>query len=156
MHAHAHAHPPLQVPCALPAVGIASHLDTAATTSACRLAFHGCMLKALSTEELRALKIFKHKSKEGQVDRVLDAHTVICKGLFKPGTDMNLFVGMSVQLGGSGPIGRIEGTFGKSKFKCVFPPNEKGLAGLQEACHKQKLFLRYRRFVFDPQKKMIQ
>ena len=46
-----------------------------------------------------------------------DATTVICKSLFKPGTDMNLFVGMSVQLGDDGPMGRIEGTFGKTKFK---------------------------------------
>ena len=125
------------VPCALPSVAIASHLDADASGSACRLAFHGRMLAAISADEMRELRIFKSKVKEGQVERVHDETTVICKNLFKPGTDMNLFVGMSVQLGGSGPIGRIEGTFGKSKFKCVFPPNEKGLAGLQEACHKQ-------------------
>ena len=30
------------------------------------------------------------------------------------------------------------------------------MAALQEACHKNKLQLRYKRFVFDPEKKMIQ
>jgi selenocysteine-specific elongation factor len=144
------------VPCALPAVGIGSHLDAATTSASCRLAFHGLMLRAISNDELRALKIFKRKYKEGQIERVQDATTVICKNLFKPGTDMNLFVGMSVQLGESGPVGRIDGTFGKTKFKCVFPENERGLEGMQEACKKAKLVLRYKRFVFDAQKRMIQ
>ena len=144
------------VPCALPSIGIASHLDVATSSSACRLAFHGLMLKSMSHEELRSLRIFKRKLKEGQIDRVQDERTVICKGLFKAGTDMNLFVGMQVQLGDEGPVGRIEGTFGKTKFKCVFPENEKGIEGLQAACHRAKLFLRYKRFVFDPNKRMIQ
>ena len=94
--------------------------------------------------------------KEGQIDRVQDASTVICKGLFQPGTDMNMFIGMRVQLGNDGLVGRIDGTFGKSKFKCVFPNNEQGIEGLQEACHKARLVLRYKRFVFDPAKRMVQ
>lgn len=73
------------VPCALPAIGIGSHLDGATTSTACRLAFYGRMLRAITNEELRSLSIFKRKSKEGQIDRVQDAHTLICKGLFKPG-----------------------------------------------------------------------
>ena len=81
---------------------------------------------------------------------------MICKNLFRPGTDMNLFLGMAVQLGASGPVGRIDSTFGKTKFKCVFPATERGIEGLQEACHRTKLYLRYKRFVFDPDKKMIQ
>ena len=144
------------VPCALPAVGIASHLDAATTSSSCRLAFHGLMLRSITKEELAALRVFKRKFKEGSVERVQDATTVICKGLFKPGTDMNMFLGMQVQLGDHGPVGRIDGTFGKTKFKCVFPETERGIEGLQEACHKARLYLRYKRFVFDPQKRMVQ
>ena len=144
------------VPCALPAVAIGSHLDGASETSSCRLAFHGLMLRAVSDAELHALKIFKRKVKEGQIERVQDANTVICKALFSPGTDMNLFVGMTVQLGDDGPVGRIDGTFGKTKFKCVFPDSAGGVEGLQEACHKSRLLLRYKRFVFDPAKRMIQ
>ena len=69
---------------------------------------------------------------------------------------MNMFIGMKVQLGDSGPCGRIEGTFGKSKFKVVFDPMEGGVAALQEACKGVRIYLRYKRFVFDPTKKMIQ
>lgn len=144
------------VPCAMPAVGIASHLDVATTSAACRLAFYGLMLRPISQEEVHALRVFKRKFKEGSIDRVVDANTVICKNLFAPGTDMNLFLGMSVQLGDEGPTGRIDSTFGKTKFKCLFPDNERGIEGLQEACHKAKLLLRYKRFVFDPKKRMIQ
>lgn len=113
-------------------------------------------MRSLTPEEVHALRIFKRKLKEGQIERVHDERTVICKSLFKAGTDMNLFVGMSVQLGEDGPVGRIEGTFGKTKFKCIFPDHDGGIEGLQEACRKAKLYLRYKRFVFDPEKKMIQ
>lgn len=143
------------IPCALPAVAIGSHLDSEKASS-CRLAFHGLLLRSISREELVKLRIFKSKQKEGQVDRVQDERTVICKNLFSQGTDMNMFLGMAVQLGEKGPVGKIESTFGKSKFKCTFPDMEGGLAALQEACKSTKLMLRYKRFVFDPQKKMLQ
>ena len=63
------------VPCALPAVGIGSHLDASSSSSTCRLAFYGLMLQAVTLEELRVLRIFKAKNKEGQVDRVQDANS---------------------------------------------------------------------------------
>ena len=64
--------------------------------------------------------------------------------------------GAKVQLGEAGPVGRIDSTFGKAKFKCVFPDHGLGLEGLQEACKGAKLYLRYKRFVFDSKKKMVQ
>ena len=67
---------------------------------------------------------------------------------------MNLFTNLEVELGERGPRGRIEGTFGKSKFKCVFSDNIPG--GLAEAAKGAKLYLRYKRFVFDETKKMVQ
>eukprot|EP00966_Prymnesium_polylepis_P106824 2473009-Prymnesium_polylepis.1 len=63
---------------------------------------------------------------------------------------------MQVQLGETGPVGRIDGTFGKSKFKVTFDPMEGGMAALQEACKGARIILRYKRFVFDPAKRMIQ
>ena len=101
----------------------------------------------LTQEETETLKIFKRRSKEGQVDRVQDESTVICKNLFNPGTDMNLFLNMKVQLGETGPVGYIDSTFGKTKFKCVFRDHGLGLAGLQEACKGAKLCLRCMRRV---------
>jgi len=144
------------IACALPTTVIGSHLDSDTNLNTCRLAFHGKLLRSLSPEELRKLRIFKHKSKEGQVERVQDEQTLICKNLFKPGTDMNQFIGMRVQLGESGPMGVIDGTFGKTKFKCVFRDADELPGGLAEACKGQRLYLRYKRFVFDEQKKMVQ
>ena len=83
-----------------------------------------------------------------------DDQTLICKNLFKPGTDMNMFIGMAVQLGQAGPVGRIDSTFGKTKFKCVFSDLAPG--ALAAACTGSKLYLRYKRFVFDEKKKMVQ
>ena len=148
------------VTCSLPCMGIGSHLDSEKENS-CRLAFHGLMVQSLQPEELRALKIYKHKLKEGQVERVQDETTLICKNLFQPGTDMNLFLGMKVQLEDStGKLllggGRIDSTFGKTKFKCVFADHELGLSGLQDVCKGARLKLRYKRFVFDEKKKMVQ
>jgi len=141
--------------CALPATAIGSHLDTDPNANSCRLAFHGKVIRALSPSALAELKIFKHKRKEGQVERVHDEQTLICKNLFKPGTDMTQFFGMRVQLGEAGPVGRIDSTFGKTKFKCVF--DDPGPAGLAEAIKgEKKLFLCYKRFTFDPTKRMIQ
>jgi len=142
------------VSCALPATAIGSHLDTDTNLNTCRLAFHGKLVRALTTDDLKTLRVFKHKSKEGQVDRVQDDQTVICKNLFKPGTDMNMFIGMTVQLGDDGPVGRIDSTFGKTKFKCIFPDLEPG--ALAKACTGARLRLRYKRFVFDEKKKMVQ
>ena len=118
-------------------------------------------VQSVSSEEVEQLKIFKRKLKEGQVDRVHDEQTVICKNLFQPGTDMNLFLGMKVQLEDSiGKLilggGRIDSTFGKTKFKAVFTDHGLDVAGLQEACKGAKLRLRYKRFVFDTAKKMVQ
>ena len=44
----------------------------------------------------------------------------------------------------------------QAKFKCVFRDHGLGLDGLQEACKGAKLYLRYKRFVFDSKKKMVQ
>ena len=52
--------------------------------------------------------------------------------------------------------GRIDSTFGKTKFKCVFAGHGLDLAGLQEAAKGARLKLRYKRFVFDTAKKMVQ
>ena len=144
------------VSCALPCAVIGSHLDADATANACRLAFHGMLVQSLTDEQFHALRIFKHKLKEGQIERVQDASTLICKNLFTAGTDMNLFMGMTVQLGDDGLVGRIDGTFGKTKFKCVFPDHGLDLAGFTEACRGARLMLRFKRFVFDPQKRMMQ
>lgn len=84
-----------------------------------------------------------------------DDYTLICKSLFRPGTDMTPFFGMSVRVGENGPNGKIDSTFGKSKFKVAFSTSlEPGV--LAEACKGSKIYLDYKRYVFDAQKRMIQ
>lgn len=58
------------LPCAIPAVLIGSHLDVDANSATCRLAFHGRLLHSVTKEEVEKLRIFKHKLKEGQIERV--------------------------------------------------------------------------------------
>lgn len=66
----------------------------------CRIAFHGKLLQPIdnqSADTLHAkLRIYKLRTKQGQIERLYDAYTLIGKNLFKKETDMNLFVNMKV------------------------------------------------------------
>ena len=115
----------------------------------------GKLVRSLAPDEVPKLRVFKRERKEGQVERLHDDHTLICKNLFRPGTDMTPFFGMEVQVGESGPVGRIDSTFGKTKFKVAFPSSlEPGV--LADACKGARIYLNYKRFVFDTEKRMIQ
>eukprot|EP00967_Tisochrysis_lutea_P035904 scaffold43110_cov30-Tisochrysis_lutea.AAC.1 len=57
---------------------------------------------------------------------------------------MTPFFGMRVRVGNSGLMGKIDSTFGKSKFKVAFPTSlEPGV--LAEACKGAKIYLDYKR-----------
>ena len=70
---------------------------------------------------LAPLKIFKHKSKEGVVERANNECEVICKGMFKKETNLALFSGLRVSLstGEEGTIGEPFGQSGKFKVRCT-------------------------------------
>ena len=114
------------VSCAAQSLVIGAKLDMDIHTTACRLAFHGRLLEGISDIKyaetvLPRLKVYVKKSKEGVVERKGDDYTVICKGLFKKETNIDLFVGLKVKLS-SGEDGIIEGSFGQSgKFKVRIP-----------------------------------
>ena len=105
---------------------IGSRLDTDIHSNTCRLAFHGELLSCVSNPKyakvfLPRIKVFKNKSKEGTVERKVDDYAVICKGLFKKETNLDLFVNLRVQLS-TGEKGIIESSFGQSgKFKVRIP-----------------------------------
>jgi selenocysteine-specific elongation factor len=90
--------------------------------------------------------------KEGQIERVNDEHTAIGRNLFQKEVDLNLFFGMRIELE-TGEQGTIEGSFGKSgKFKLRFPRG-----GLKEETHRnKKIIFRYKRFLFDATKHLVQ
>lgn len=163
---------------------IGSKLDTDIHANACRLAFQGRLLqgfeeKNYSETGLPRLRIYKSKQKEGQVERVTDDYTVIGRSLFKKETNLQLFVGLKVTLS-TGESGVIEGGFGQSgKFKIRIPEGllpetkqllnsstkkkgksgSKGPAGEEEPRGESQpvsIHLHFKRYVFDPHKKMVQ
>ncbi|KPP60531.1 hypothetical protein Z043_121464, partial [Scleropages formosus] len=164
---------------------IGSKLDTDIHSNTCRLAFQGRLLegfedKGYAESALPRLKLYKSKQREGQVERVADDCTVIGRNLFKKETNLQLFVGLKVTLS-TGEAGLIEGGFGQSgKFKIRVPEglnaetkqllssvskkkakgSAKGEPAREEEAkmHSQpvNIHLSFKRYVFDPQKRMIQ
>lgn len=162
---------------------IGSKLDTDIHANACRLAFQGFLLqgfedKAYAETSLPRLRIFKTKTKEGQVERVTDDYTLIGRNLFKKETNLQLFVGLKVTLS-TGETGIIEGGFGQSgKFKIRIPEGlfpetkqllsstskKKGKSGGKGGNEEEpktesqpvSIVLHFKRYVFDPHKKMVQ
>lgn len=169
------------VTCPSPCLVIGSKLDTDIHANACRLAFHGRLLlgfedKSYGETALPRLRIYKTKHKEGQVERVADDYTVIGRSLFKKETNLQLFLGLKVTLS-TGETGVIEGGFGQSgKFKVRVPeglrPETKSLLsstskkkgkgggkGEEEPKTESQhinINLHFKRYVFDPHKKMTQ
>ncbi|XP_044032976.1 selenocysteine-specific elongation factor [Siniperca chuatsi] len=164
---------------------IGSKLDTDIHANACRLAFQGCLLEGFEDKRyaetaLPRLRIYKTKHKEGQVERVTDDYTVIGRNLFKKETNLQLFVGLKVTLS-TGETGVIEGGFGQSgKFKIrvqegLCPETKqllsstskkKGKGGSKGGPANEEepktdsqpvsIHLHFKRYVFDPHKKMVQ
>ncbi|XP_038131190.1 selenocysteine-specific elongation factor [Cyprinodon tularosa] len=164
---------------------IGSKLDTDIHANACRLAFQGRLLhgfedKSYAETALPRLRIYKTKHKEGQVERVTDDYSLIGRSLFKKETNLQLFVGLKVTLS-TGESGVIEGGFGQSgKFKIrvqegLRPETKQLLSSTSKkkgkGCSKGgqaseeepksdsqpvSIHLHFKRYVFDPQKKMIQ
>ncbi|KAM6247369.1 selenocysteine-specific elongation factor [Spheniscus humboldti] len=165
---------------------IGSKLDTDIHANTCRLAFHGVLLQGMEDKNytetfLRKLKVYKLKHKEGQVERVMDDYSVIGRSLFKKETNIQIFVGLKVQLS-TGEDGIIDGGFGQSgKFKIRIPDGlkpdtkvlltvaskKKSKAGKGDTTKEDEsskndsaqpvtISLLFKRYVFDTQKKMIQ
>lgn len=161
---------------------IGSKLDSDIHANACRLAFQGRLLqgfedKAYPQSALPRLRIYKTKHKEGQVERVTDDYTVIGRNLFKKETNLQIFVGLKVTLS-TGESGVIEGGFGQSgKFKIriqeglhpdtkrlfASAPKKKGKEAAKDGPPNDKpesqpvsIHLHFKRYVFDPHKKMVQ
>ncbi|XP_054639418.1 selenocysteine-specific elongation factor [Dunckerocampus dactyliophorus] len=173
------------VTCPLLCLVIGSKLDADIHANACRLAFQGRLLhgfegKGYAESDLPGLLIYKTKHKEGQVERATDDYTVIGRNLFKKETNLQVFVGLKVTLS-TGETGVIEGGFGQSgKFKIRVQEGlrpdtkqllsssskKKGKAGGKDGAtieeepkadaHHVNIHLNFKRYVFDPHKKMVQ
>eukprot|EP00164_Ancoracysta_twista_P006409 GFYU01008920.1.p1 GENE.GFYU01008920.1~~GFYU01008920.1.p1 ORF type:complete len:551 (-),score=131.98 GFYU01008920.1:16-1668(-) len=137
------------VTCPYTSVIIGSKLDADVNTSSCRLAFYGVVNQKMVATDKQGLRVFKRKSKEGVVDRVVDDTTVIVKHLVKKETDVTIFLGLKVETE-EGAMGVIESSFGKSgKLKCVFSDPVELKAG-------SKIILRFKKYMWQTNKKLIQ
>jgi len=114
------------VTCPANSIVIGSKLDTDIHSNVCRLAFHGHILEAITEPKymetvLPSVKVYKNKSRQGVVERKADEYSVICKGLFKKESNIDVFIGLKVKLS-TGEEGVIESSFGQSgKFKVRIP-----------------------------------
>ena len=133
---------------------------------------------------LPQLKVYKTKAREGVVERMADEYSVIAHSLFKKETNIQTFVGMKIRLT-TGEEGMIEGAFGQSgKVKIRIPSGlsadtipklssggkkrggkNKGAAitspevtgdSVEQLTMAVKVILEFKRYSYDPQKKMIQ
>ncbi|GFO12241.1 selenocysteine-specific elongation factor [Plakobranchus ocellatus] len=169
------------VTCASDALVIGSRLDTDIHTSSCRIAFYGKIIEAISDTHYRKtvlpkMKIFKSKTREGLVERAPDRYTVIGKNLFKKETNLQVFANLKVSLS-SGERGVIEGGFGQSgKVKIRIPDGlsestflqYSGTSKKKDKCKEESgeeggkksepvfIYLQFKRYVYDPDKTMIQ
>ncbi|XP_057295904.1 selenocysteine-specific elongation factor-like [Hydractinia symbiolongicarpus] len=158
---------------------IGSRLDTDINLNTCRLAFYGrievpFLSKDYAKTYLPFLKIYKTKQKDGIVERMMDDYTVIVKSLFKKETNMKLFENMKVTLS-TGEQGVIEGTFGlsgkvkirvsnglsdstKERLATTKRGREKKMEdlSLNETSEPVKIFLDFKKFIYDESHKMIQ
>ena len=169
------------VTCPKESLVIGSRLDTDIHLNSCRLAFHGKLLtmmtdKSYAEDILPKVKVFKTKSRVGEVERVVDEYSLIGRGLFKKETNIQLFSNLKVRLS-TGEDGIIEGSFGQSgKFKVRIPAGlspdtfnlisasqkkkSKGKGAItseeQQKTSSVKIMLDFKRYIFDPEKKMVQ
>ncbi|PSN35635.1 Selenocysteine-specific elongation factor [Blattella germanica] len=162
------------------ALVIGSKLDMDIHVNSCRLAFWGHLLETIedknySSNVLSKIKIYKEKRKVGVVERASNEYEVIGKGMFKKETNIQLFVGLKVDLS-TGETGIIESSFGQSgKTKIRIPDGLKentfaqlsntGRRRGKQASEAQtspsdnepvEVVLNFKRYVYDPQKKIIQ
>jgi len=143
---------------------IASKLDTE-QTNVCRLAFYGNILvKNSSTDKnshetyLQRLKIYKEKSREGNVQRLVNDYEIIVSNLFKKETDRSKFERMKCKLS-TGEIGIIVGSFGlSSKVKVQFssPLCQTTIDSIKNSKSDIKVDLSFKKFIFDKSHRMAQ
>ncbi|XP_039256766.2 selenocysteine-specific elongation factor-like [Styela clava] len=175
------------VTCRRNSLAIGSRLDSDINANKCRLAFQARIVESIIDKDyekniLPDIKIYKNKMKEGIVDRIQDDYTVICRGLLKKESNIELFQNLKVELS-TGEQGKIEGNFGQSgKIKIRIPDgigekckNALGGKGSKKERNKKNqsakeegkqpttvtnetvlLHLKFKRYIFDLGKKMIQ
>ncbi|EDW00979.1 selenocysteine-specific elongation factor [Drosophila grimshawi] len=143
---------------------IASKLDMDVHSSSCRLAFWGRILWQThcinyKRELLPQLRIFKHKHKESNVQRVVNPNEIIVQNLFKKEANRDIYVGKRVQLS-TGETGHIERTFGQSSKVCILFRDglrQETLEQLKsERAKEVRVLLNCKKYIFNKQAGLFQ
>ena len=132
--------------------------ETKNASKSCRLAFHGPVIQDFSRGKMEDVQLFTWKSKEVEVLKITDlrngtmCHELIAHNLYSEGGSVTPFVGMRLQTA-SNHVGVITGSYGaggqfKVKFSSGVPRGRVGTGS--------KLFLYFKRFLYDKSKSMRQ
>lgn len=142
---------------------VASKLDMDVQSNNCRLAFWGRLNTPNCTFTTKdcypaTLKIFKEKTKEGRIQRIVNSEEIIVDQMFKRNTNRQIFVGSKVYLT-SGECGVIDSAFG-STTKVKVRLNEQLKIETMERYKDQKVdikvVLKFKKFLFRTDTKIFQ
>ncbi|XP_055387086.1 selenocysteine-specific elongation factor [Condylostylus longicornis] len=142
---------------------IGSKLDLDLETNVCRIAFWGRLLWTSNSvnyvdSDLKNLKIYKYKTKQGSIQRIVNENEAIVHGLFKKESKRDIFIGKKIILS-TGEEGLIESSFGKSsKVKVTFNNglNSTTLEKLKSKNSDVLVLLNFKKYIFDKNKSIIQ
>lgn len=148
------------VTCPLGSLIIGSKLDFDLHSPNCRMAFFGKILTPADPKNLNKIHLVRMKQKVGELDRVdkMDPTLVICRNMFKPDSDIQMFVGLKMVHESSGIEGVCEGAFGKEgKFKVRFPEELPVLCDPKGNVKDiERVALHFKKFDFEHKRGFIQ
>jgi len=147
--------------CPLNSLIIGSRLDTDIQANTCRLAFSGKLIEKFDpVHDMKRIRFYSRKERTGTICKLGDPfkraddgkvvrYEVFGSDLFKKETNMTQFIGLHLETD-VGDIGVIQSSFGTSgKFKMYFPSGTTAKNG-------DALYLRFKRYLNDPDKKIRQ
>ncbi|KAG4070172.1 hypothetical protein HA402_003862 [Bradysia odoriphaga] len=142
---------------------VASKLDMDLQSTNCRLAFWGRLnapSDAFATADSFAssLNIFKEKTKEGRIQRVVNSQEIVVDQMFKRNSNRQIFVGLRVCLS-SGHCGVIDSTFGTTTKVKVRLNDHLAAETIQQWKDEKvdvKVMLKFKKFLFRTETKIFQ
>lgn len=140
---------------------VASKLDMDVHANNCRLAFWGRLHVppdgAHATKEsfLNGLKVFKEKSKEGRIQRIVNANEIIVDQMFKRNANRHQFVGLNVCLT-YGECGVIDSPFGSTTKVKVRLHDALKPVTMELYKSDVKVSLKFKKFLYQNETKIFQ
>lgn len=142
---------------------VASKLDMDLQSTNCRLAFWGRLHASnhafATTDSIAStLNVFKEKTKEGRIQRIVNSQEIVVDQMFKRDSNRQMFVGLKVSLS-SGQYGVIDSTFGtttKVKVRLNDHLTTETLQQWKDGKCDVKVTLKFKKFLFRTETKIFQ